>query len=393
MSGIYAKGSRLYFRVKVAGVWKSIAAGFSVGQERQARAMLDRVEAQLAAGGEVKTGPLTVARYAAKWVEERKKRVRTWKNDETTLRLHVLPDLGAMRLDEVRAAHVVKLVHGWRARTGEDRMSPKSVYNNYSTVQAMFRDAELDDLLQGTPCRLTKYQLGPKVDSNPEWRKTAVFTREEVEALISDERLPLDRRAYYALLGVAGLRYGEASGLRWRNALISVPEYPGSLSMLFVAFSYDHPFAKGNVTRPVPVHTTLAAILGEWKLAGWAKMMGRDPTSEDLVIPLPPLAEAATKLGPWRRKEWVHVHFSRDLETLGLRHRRGHDMRRTFISLARSNGAQVDILRRVTHKPSREVIEGYTTFEWPVVCREVAKLPIARHSTGKVLSLSKAAGR
>jgi len=31
-------------------------------------------------------------------------------------------------------------------------------------------------------------------DKNPAWRKGAQFTREEAEALISDERIPLDRR-------------------------------------------------------------------------------------------------------------------------------------------------------------------------------------------------------
>ncbi len=120
-------------------------------------------------------------------------------------------------------------------------------------------------------------------------------------------------------------------------------------------------------------------------------MMGRDPKPDDLVLPLPPVAAARTKLGPWRRKEWVHTHFALDLATLGLRHRRGHDLRRTFISLARSAGAQVDILRRATHKPSREVIEAHSTFEWPVLCREVAKLVIARRTLGKVLSLERTA--
>ena len=44
--------------------------------------------------------------------------------------------------------------------------------------------------------------------------------------------------------------------------------------------------------------------------------------------------------------------------------------------LARSDGARADILRRVTHKPPPEVFEGYTTFEWEVVCREVVKLDV-----------------
>lgn len=62
-----------------------------------------------------------------------------------------------------------------------------------------------------------------------------------------------------------------------------------------------------------------------------------------------------------------------------------------MISLCRSNGALTDILRRATHKPSREVIESYTTFEWEVVCREVAKHPVRRPSAGKVIAMKRAA--
>lgn len=46
---------------------------------------------------------------------------------------------------------------------------------------------------------------------------TAVYTRDEVEMLISDERITTDRRVLYALEGLAALRHGEAAGLRWRH--------------------------------------------------------------------------------------------------------------------------------------------------------------------------------
>jgi hypothetical protein len=47
-----------------------------------------------------------------------------------------------------------------------------------------------------------------------------------------------------------------------------------------------------------------------------------------------------------------------------------------MISLSRSDGARTEILRRVTHQPPKEVIEGYTHFEWAVVCAEVVKLKL-----------------
>lgn len=397
MSSIYPNAGRLYFRMKVGGKWKGIRTEFKPGQERQARAMLGRLEAQLAAGEtpEGTLGPPTVATWLPKWLGTRKVHVRTWRNDETVMRLHVLPRLGAQRLDEVRPKHIVDLVRGWRARTGDAAMAPKSIYTAYSTVSAFFRDAALEDLIAQTPCVLTKHQLGPRIDKNPEWRHTAKFGREELELLISDERVPMDRRVYYALQGIAGMRTGEVSGLLWRNALIPVPEYPNSLDMILVAYSYGRPFPKGDIPRPVPVHPTLAAILAEWKLTGWQRMFGRPPTPDDLVIPLPP--DAPSKKGRWRSKDWVlkrfsgSEHIAGDLETLGLRHRRGHDLRRTCISLARSDGALRDIHRRTTHKPPKEVIEGYTSFEWPVLVREVLKLQVKRHDTGKVLPMPRAA--
>lgn len=387
MGSVYPKGRRLYFKVKVDGAWRAIRTEYVVGQERQARAMLDRLEERRAAGIESigDLGPPTVARFADAWIKQRQAHVRTWKNDDAVLRLHVLPSLGGLRLDEVRAKHIVDLVKGWRSKPEEERLAPKSIYNAYSTVSALFRDAELEGLIDSDPCRLTKHQLGPKVDKDPEWRPTALFTLAELELLISDERVSMDRRVLYALEGIAGLRHGEAAGLLWRNVQAEL----APLGMIYVAHNYEHPLPKGDVCRPVPVHPALAAILAEWRLHGWALMMGRPPRPEDLVLPLPP--EATSSTGRWRRKGYSYDRLERDLETLGLRHRRGHDLRRTMISLCRSNGAVADILRRATHKPPKEVIEGYTTFEWAVVCAEVAKHPIRRPSAAEVITLRRAA--
>jgi hypothetical protein len=43
--------------------------------------------------------------------------------------------------------------------------------------------------------------------------------------------------------------------------------------------------------------------------------------------------------------------FRNDLELLGLRRRRGHDLRRTFITLAQVGGAHRDLLETITHGP------------------------------------------
>lgn len=81
----------------------------------------------------------------------------------------------------------------------------------------MFHDAVVEELIDTNPCVLKRGDLPKKIDKDPTWRPGAVFSREEVERLISSDALPEDRRTLYAVLMLAGLRFGEAAALRWSN--------------------------------------------------------------------------------------------------------------------------------------------------------------------------------
>lgn len=214
----------------------------------------------------------------------------------------------------------------------------------------------------------------------------AVFTRDEVQTMISSTKIPADRRVVYAIELLAGPRPGEVAALRWRN--YDAVKQP--LGELLVARAYSAKLGrlKGTKTdsvKHVPVHPTLAAILAEWKLHGWAAMMGREPTADDLIVPLPPAdAEARTRRGGeafrpdyYMRRRWVEE----DLPALGWRHRRHYDTRATFITLALEDGADRDVIEaRVTHtRPNRTAFDMYNRgIQWDRTCAEVAKLKIAR---------------
>jgi hypothetical protein len=79
-----------------------------------------------------------------------------------------------------------------------------------------------------------------------------------------------------------------------------------------------------------------------------------------------------------------------DLRTLGLRERRGHDLRRTFITLAQVDGARRDLLETMSHGPRGDIVSVYTTFPWPALCAEIAKLKIELRSRSVADSGSKA---
>lgn len=391
MASIYRKGKKLYASIKnAAGKWVNVATGFNVGQEREAKKFARDLEARRDAGldhGEAEHGPVTLRRYVKTWNDEREKLgLADTANTKARLERHVLPVIGDMQIADIRARHVVDLIK--RLRTG-GKLAPKTIYNVYANLKAVFRDAQIADLIDASPCVLTKYQLGENVDKDPEWRATALFSRDELERLISDPRVPLDRRVQYALEGIAALRLGEAVGLRWRH-------YDGAKEphgQLLIATSYNKGRTKTKVARRMPVHPTLAAILAEWKMQGWPAMMGRIPTADDLLVPLPPEhAERRRKdraSEGMRSKTYVFKRLRDDLAMLKLRHRRGHDLRRTMISLARTDGARKDILELCTHTPRKgSAIDLYTTFPWEALCEEVSKLNVQRRTSyGDVVPL------
>jgi hypothetical protein len=73
---------------------------------------------------------------------------------------------------------------------------------------------------------------------------------------------------------------------------------------------------------------------------------------------------------------WIWKRAQKDCEALRIPKRRVHDLRRTGITLFIEDGADSNILKRGTHAPPRTVMDLYTSIEWAVLCREVAKLKL-----------------
>jgi integrase len=363
MASVYKRGNKLWARLKdESGKWSCEATPFRPGQEVEARRYLKRLEARIAAARDVTDAaeltpgtPITVARYAQKWLKDREPlRHASHKDEVCRIVKHMLPRLGHMELTEVRPRHIREFVLGLR----QGDLAPRTIYHVYQSMALLFRTAVVEELIDASPCVVARGVLPKKVDKDPAWRATAIYTREEVERLISDSRIPEDRRVLYALKGVAGLRHGEAAGLRWSQ----YDEKAEPLGALNLAKT------KTGVPRRVPVHPTLARVLAEWKLAGWERTYGRMPTPDDFITPTRNMTERTAQETPKQLHE--------DLDLLGLRRRRGHDLRRTFITLAQVDGARRDLLETVTHGPRGDIVSIYTTFPWPALCEEVAKLKI-----------------
>ena len=85
----------------------------------------------------------------------------------------------------------------------------------YGTLRAMMNDAVADELIPATPC-VPKDELPEKKDKDRTWRRTAVFSRDELQQIISapEDKIPHDRRVMYVRMFIGSTRFGEAAAVQ-----------------------------------------------------------------------------------------------------------------------------------------------------------------------------------
>jgi integrase len=176
-----------------------------------------------------------------------------------------------------------------------------------------------------------------------------------------------------ALMGLAGLRLGEACGRRWRD----LDTTAAPLWCLHVHDQYDgQPLKTAELgdakERWVPVHPVLRELLTEWYQRGFEAHLGRAPRPEDPISPWP------SRMVPRSEHQGGNA-VERAIADTGvprLPGRRAHSLRRSFISLARSDGARQDVLERITHNSAAATIDAYTWMGWGALCEAVAVLRV-----------------
>jgi integrase len=377
MSSLFVRRGtrRLYAKLRdIEGVWRQVATGFDEDQRDQAeRWVRDRereVERERRTRGESR-GPLTVAIYAETWLSRRLN--ATAKDDRTRITKHVIPRIGHLEIVDVRPRHLRDLIVDLRA---EGALAPKTIRQISGLLHSMFKSAVIDEIIAENPAVFERGVLPSKVDKDPTWRHEAIYTRAEVEQLLSDERIPIDRRAFYALKFFTG-RHSEVATLTW-SQYDTAARPLGAINL---------GKTKSGVPRQVPVHPTLAKVLAAWKLSGWEDLYGHKPEPTDLIVPTRNLRR--------RRADEAQKQLLADLDKIGLRtragkerNRRGHDLRRTLITLARTDGALDSLLRWITHGPRpSEMLDVYSTPPWGALCAEIGKLKVDLRE-GKVIALA-----
>jgi integrase len=248
-------------------------------------------------------------------------------------------------------------------------LGSRTVWNLASIVRVFFADALERKKIRRDPTlgwRADRH-LPRKEDKEKGWRQRAGFTLAQAVKLTADPRIPEDRRVLYALrfLG-GGLRPGEAANARWRELdRTAEPLWRLSISSAFNTHELQEKATKTGAELNVPVHPVLQRALAAWWDTGWARLMGREPTQDDLIVPRPE--------GGQRRVTTTLLQFYADLAAVGLPKQRQYESRSTFRNLALRAGASEFHVNLITHPKPQKAADFYTRLEqqWEGMCRAV----------------------
>ena len=242
---------------------------------------------------------------------------RTRANYAVALDLRIVPQLGSMRLREIRPA----VVESWIADLRRRGDGGPSILRASAVLSAILQRAVVNDLIDSNPVRQVRKPRQP-VARQPAPIPPAVVER------IRAQLEPLDA-ALVATLAYAGLRpESEALPLRWGDV--------GERTLTIRATKTGH-------TRHVRLLEPLADDLRAWRAAS------ENPDGRSLVFPRPsgkPWTE--TDWQNWRRRVWRPASSAAGLPADS----RPRDLRASFASLLIHEGRNVvEVAGQLGHSP------------------------------------------
>lgn len=244
---------------------------------------------------------------------------------------HLGPYLGQLALRDIRA----ETIERWQADRLRAGAGPVAVRHALELLGSILEHSVRSGRLSVNPARRVRKARRPR--------------REEVRPLaptaIEEMRTALGHRdaTLISVLAYAGLRPGEALGLRWGDVRDRTLLIQSSISLGEVADT------KTRQHRTVRLLGPLAADLSEWRLAS-----GR-PVHNRLVFP-------AHNGNPWSQpayQSWRRRAFARGLAAAGIEHARPYDLRHGFASLLLHEGRSVIYVARQLGHDARLTLTRY----------------------------------
>lgn len=269
---------------------------------------------------------VTVAGWAARWKQTWSMRPGTRDDYEDSLRLHILPALGPVRLRDVTPSRVEAFAVSLGKAGGLGANTVRKVLRHLGT---MFKAAERDDLVPKNPVSLARKPKGKKKDIDP--FTPAEMTRLILEAMTRPTTYP------FAVAAGTGCRIGEAFAL-------DAGDFDPTTGKLTITKTYDvehdtGPPKSAAGERIIRVPGILCPV--------FAAAAGGRKKGEPLFVS-----------GPGKRRfhQSCYAFWVSLLERLGMRYRNIHQLRHSVATALISAGEPIgDVAKYIGDTPDTVV--------------------------------------
>lgn len=300
----------------------------------EAQRWLDHVTADLVTGRYVdpKAGRVTLADFAAQWLEAQTFDASTRETMESRIRTHILPLIGDRELRHLKPS----TVQAW-VRSRQTEVAPSYCRLLLSNLSTILSAAVEDGLIASNPCAVSSVKA-PRVDRH----RVVPWSVETVHTVIDGH--PDGFRAMPVLGAGCGLRQGELFGLTLDaiDFLRRVVRIRQQLRLVRNQVVLAPP--KGGREREVPLPDTVAMAVAE-------HVQRFGTSSVDLAWREPGGETRSTELlfanrdrGPLTRAYFTHNAWKPALRAAGLERNRGngmHALRHHYASVLLENGVSI----------------------------------------------------
>jgi integrase len=300
----------------------------------------------------------TVERYAAHWLDQvvaPRLRPATVSSYRETLRLHVVPELGRLRVSALSATHVRRLM----ALKSAAGLSPRSVQIIHGTLRAMLAEALREEVVARNVAALVRPPALEREEVRP-------WSPEEAGRFLAES----SGHRLYALfaVGVAlGLRKGELLALRWSDVDLDagMVRVRRNVQRLPQGLVFGPP-KSARSRRSIPLPATSVRVLKAHRAQQAAEALARRSKWVDLGLVF--TSEVGTVIEP-RNLSRV---FDQLIEQAQVRRIRFHDLRHTCASLLLAQGVPPRVVMDVLGHSQLAITTDLYSHVMPTALREAA---------------------
>lgn len=304
--------------------------------------------------GEVGNRTLTVEKWAEMWLDEY---IRPYRKTATidfhggNLRLHILPELGKVKLENLTPMKITKFANTLPKKSNGrgGTLSPTTVGDIRRTLSAMLETAVQQGLMPNNPAKAAQW---PSEERTP--GKAA--TPEEMGrfmAALEGERLVW--KVLFLLLATTGMRRGEAIGLDWdavdlERGMVSIRQSATTGSN---GVELNTPKTKAGI-RNVALVDSLRPMLKQLHVEQMKSRLylGQSWTDSGAVFANP---ETGVRLNP----DSVSTRFRKICARCGV-NLHLHELRHSYVTAALHAGVSLaDIARQVGHASTEVTARVY----------------------------------